>query len=228
MKKFPSFFIPFGIVIFLASFFFTKQYIQNPPCANSISCIQDLSGKYDKQTTGEFMGKKVIVPKEELVQPQLALSVLGDNTLEKRIEIDLTNQRLYGVEGNAVVYDFPVSTGKWGRTPTGTFQIWVKLRYTTMSGGNKAIGTYYYLPGVPYTMFFYNSEIPKTMGYGIHGTYWHNNFGHPMSHGCINMRTEDVEKLYSWAEPPSSGHTTYATKDSEGTKIVIYGEAPAE
>jgi len=45
---------------------------------------------------------------------------------------------------------------------------------------------------VPYTMYFYR-------GYAIHGTYWHSNFGRPMSHGCVNMRTQDAAWLYSWA-----------------------------
>ena len=53
-------------------------------------------------------------------------------------------------------------------------------------------GPGYYLPDVPYTMYFYR-------GYGLHGTYWHNNFGTPMSHGCVNMRTPDARWLFYWA-----------------------------
>lgn len=197
-------------------------------CANSISCIKDLTGIYDKtKFSSEFEGKTLSVPKY-LADVPLVANVLGDSTANKRIEIDLTNQRLYAYEGDRKVYDFLVSTGKWGQTPTGTFDIWIKLRYTTMSGGNKALGTYYYLPNVPYTMFFYNQSIPKYRGYGIHGTYWHNNFGHPMSHGCINMKTEEVEQLYYWANPPSTKHTTYASSTNHGTKILIYGKAPNE
>jgi len=200
----------------------------NHSCANSISCIKDLNGIYDKnKLNAEFEGKLLTVPYETLGVPPIS-NVLGDSTLDKRIEIDLTNQRLYAYEGDRKVYDFLVSTGKWGRTPTGTFDIWIKLRYTKMEGGNKDLGTYYYLPNVPYVMFFYNNQIPKYRGYGIHGTYWHNNFGHPMSHGCINMKTEEVEQLYSWANPPSTKNTTYASADNPGTKIVIYGVAPNE
>jgi lipoprotein-anchoring transpeptidase ErfK/SrfK len=54
------------------------------------------------------------------------------------------------------------------------------------------VGPGFYLPDVPYTMYFYE-------GYGIHGTYWHNNFGHPMSHGCVNMRTSEAEWMFNWA-----------------------------
>ena len=66
------------------------------------------------------------------------------------------------------------------------------------------------------------------MGYSIHGAYWHNNFGHPMSHGCVNMKTEDAEQIYNWANPPTEGNTTYATKENPGTEVVIYGTAPTE
>lgn len=197
-------------------------------CANSISCINDLSGKFDESATeGVFLGQKIYVPKT-IAKEEIKSPVLGQTTGEKRIEIDLSSQRLFAYQGDQLVYTFLVSTGKWGRTPTGTFNVWIKLRATRMTGGNSAIGTYYNLPNVPYTMYFYNDEIPKTRGYGIHGTYWHNNFGHPMSHGCINMRTEEAKLIYDWADPPTNGYTTNTTLDNPGTKIVIYGQAPDE
>lgn len=118
-------------------------------------------------------------------------NILGTNN-ERWIEVNLSQQRVYGWEGGNQVYNFLVSTGKWASTPTGNFRIWIKLAKTTMSGGSKALGTYYYLPNVPCTMYFYK-------GYGLHGTYWHNNFGQPMSHGCVNMRTEDACALFAWA-----------------------------
>jgi lipoprotein-anchoring transpeptidase ErfK/SrfK len=54
-------------------------------------------------------------------------------------------------------------------------------------------GPGYDLHNVPYTMYFYK-------GYGLHGTYWHNNFGTPMSHGCVNMPTEEAKWAYYWAD----------------------------
>lgn len=195
------------------------------PCANSISCVSDLSGTYEKDATkGEFLGEVVNVPAPVRVAQ---MPVLGATAEEKRIMIDLTTQHLYAKEGDRTVMDFLVSTGKWGKTPTGTFTIWIKLRYTRMVGGNKALGTYYNLPNVPYTMYFYNASVPKTMGYGVHGAYWHNNFGHPMSHGCINMREADVAKLFYWADPPKVG-VPLGVHETPGTQIVIYGEAPAQ
>lgn len=201
-----------------------KKPVSN--CANSISCISDLSGKIDTNSkTGIFMGKEVAIPSEIAVETE-SQAVLGENTGDKHIYIDLTNQKLYAMENGQKVFEFLISSGKWGRTPTGEFTTWIKLRATRMTGGNKSIGTFYDLPNVPYTMYFSNSEIPKSRGYGIHGAYWHNNFGHPMSHGCINMAIADSKTLYEWANPPSIAYTTYVDKDHPGTPITIYGDAP--
>jgi lipoprotein-anchoring transpeptidase ErfK/SrfK len=106
---------------------------------------------------------------------------------EKWIDVDLTNQRLVAYEGDTAVYWVTVSTGLPGTpTVTGQYHIYVKYLSQLMTGPG------YYLPDVPYVMYFY-------LGYGIHGTYWHNNFGHPMSHGCVNTPTPDAKWLYEWA-----------------------------
>jgi len=180
-------------------------------------------GNYDTSSTvGVFHGREVSSP---LVSQPLEQNVLGsqDPGVSKHIEVDLTNQKLYAVEDGKQIAEFDVSTGRWGWTPTGTFRVWTKLKSTRMTGGSKALRTYYDLPNVPYTMFFYNEEIPKSRGYGIHGAYWHSNFGEVMSHGCINMRIRDVEKLFYWATPVSSeSNMTNATEENPGIEIIIY------
>lgn len=105
----------------------------------------------------------------------------------KWIEIDLSKQRLAARQGNRVIKAFPISSGK-ARTPTpkGTFRIYAKYRKVRMRGPG------YNLPNVPWTMYFVG-------GYAIHGTYWHMNFGRPMSHGCINMKKSHARWLYRWA-----------------------------
>lgn len=106
---------------------------------------------------------------------------------QRWIDIDLTHQMLYAYVGNSIVNSFLVSTGTYLHpTVTGQYHIYIKYYSTTMSGPD------YYLTNVPYTMYFY-------YGYGIHGTYWHSNFGTPMSHGCVNMYTPDSEWLFNWA-----------------------------
>jgi lipoprotein-anchoring transpeptidase ErfK/SrfK len=103
------------------------------------------------------------------------------------IDVDLTHQMVYAYEGNTVVNSFLVSTGTWQHpTVTGQYHVYIKYRYKHMSGPG------YSLPNVPYTMFFYQ-------GYAIHGTYWHSNFGTPMSHGCVNLSIPDSEWVYNWA-----------------------------
>lgn len=104
----------------------------------------------------------------------------------KWIDIDLSDQRLVAYVGTVPVYAIRVSAGL-PRTPTpkGEFFIYRKLTSTTMAGPG------YYLPDVPWTMYFYKS-------YAIHGTYWHNNFGRPMSHGCVNLPTPDAKWLFDW------------------------------
>lgn len=106
---------------------------------------------------------------------------------EKWIDINLSQQRVTAYEGQTPVYSALASTGTW-RTPTvvGTYYIYAKYRYTPMSGPG------YYLPNVPHTMYFYR-------GYAIHGAYWHNNFGTPMSHGCVNLSLPDAAWFYNWA-----------------------------
>jgi lipoprotein-anchoring transpeptidase ErfK/SrfK len=103
------------------------------------------------------------------------------------VDVNLSTQTLVALEGQAPVATFLVSTGVWQfPTVTGQHHIYVKYRAADMAGPG------YYLPSVPYVMYFYQ-------GYGLHGTYWHNNFGHPMSHGCVNLRTEDAAWLFDWA-----------------------------
>ena len=110
---------------------------------------------------------------------------VGEN--EHWLDVDLSAQRAYAYQGDQQVNSFLVSTGTWLHpTVTGTFKIYVKYRYADMSGPG------YYLPDVPYVMYFYKD-------YGLHGTYWHNNFGTPMSHGCVNFSTSDAGWVYSFA-----------------------------
>lgn len=107
---------------------------------------------------------------------------------EPWIDVVLSRQRMYVYQGNELVDKFKVSTGI-SKFPTikGIFKIYVKYEYADMKGPG------YHLRDVPYVMYFSGD-------YGIHGTYWHNNFGMPMSHGCVNMNTEDAEWLFKWAK----------------------------
>jgi len=109
----------------------------------------------------------------------------GISANEKWLDVNLSLQSAYAYRGKTLVSSFVVSTGTWLHpTVTGTFNVYVMYRYADMSGPG------YYLPDVPYVMYFYKS-------YGLHGTYWHHNFGTPMSHGCINFTIDDAGWLFN-------------------------------
>jgi LysM repeat protein len=111
----------------------------------------------------------------------------GGTSDGKRIEVSLSRQTLSAYENDQLVLSTLVSTGL-ARTPTpvGRYKIYAKYRTQTMFGPG------YYLPNVPHVMYFVG-------GYALHGTYWHNNFGHPMSRGCVNLSQQDAAWLYTWA-----------------------------
>ena len=119
------------------------------------------------------------------VIPDTPAIVVGDGV--RWIDVDLTNQMVYAYEGDTIVNSFVVSTGTWlTPTVTGKHKIYVKVRMQDMSGPG------YYLRDVPWVMFFSGD-------YGLHGTYWHNNFGTPMSRGCVNLTIDDAAWLFNWA-----------------------------
>ena len=106
---------------------------------------------------------------------------------KKWIEIDISDQKLTAWQGDVPVFETIVSTGKPGyRTLPGTFAVYRKYEETRMVGAD------YDTPDVPWTMYY-------SGGFAIHGAYWHNNFGTPVSHGCVNLRVPEAKALYEWA-----------------------------
>lgn len=185
--------------------------------------VSDYSGEIKlADKLGYYHGQEVSVPGE--LFDNSPIRVLGlANDSSKRIEVDLSEQRVYAWEGDKLFLTSLVSTGlPWWPTPTGEFEIWIKLRATRMEGGE---GKYYYnLPNVPYTMFYYNNDVPKWRGYSLHGAYWHNDFGSPHSHGCVNLPVEVAKDLYYWANPVLSPgqNIVYSSPENVGTKVTIH------
>ncbi len=140
---------------------------------------------------------------------------------DKKIEVNLTTQLVLAFEKGKQVLKTSISSGIPNgprgsngistKTPQGDFRILDKMPAKHMGNGNLfADADDYELPGVPWTCFF------TTQGHAFHGTYWHQNFGTPMSHGCINMQTEDAKWLFLWAlpkhEPGKSFNRGYGTQ----------------
>jgi lipoprotein-anchoring transpeptidase ErfK/SrfK len=137
-------------------------------------------------------------------------------TDDKWIRVDLSEQLVVAYEKNKPVRAFAVSSGL-PRTPTvtGEFHIITKVTSQTMSGGSPEYGTYS-LPGVKWVQYFYSD-------YSFHGTYWHDDFGVPKSHGCLNMTNTDAKWLFDWAGPAWDGKTDWfrSAKDNPGTLVII-------
>ncbi len=154
---------------------------------------------------------------------------------QKKIEVNLTTQRLTAYEYGKVVFETTISSGIPGgglsgdrglstTTPSGKFDIIDKYPAKHMGNSYFNLGEKgnlladadgYVLPGVPWTSFF--TEV----GHAFHGTYWHENFGAPMSHGCVNMRSNEANWIFRWARPP---HTTQAISNhtTRGTQVEIH------
>lgn len=102
------------------------------------------------------------------------------------IDINLSTQTLTAYEGSTPMFSTLVSTGLAFPTPVGTYSVLYRVQSQRMTGPG------YDLPNVPWVMYFTNR------GHAIHGAYWHNNFGQPMSHGCVNMRPDEAQWLYNF------------------------------
>ena len=108
-------------------------------------------------------------------------------------------------EEDAPVKVFIISSGVAASpTVTGVFRIWGKIVMQDMRGGSRVAGDAYHVTEVKNVQYFHED-------YGFHGTYWHSNFGVPMSRGCINMTDEDAKWLFDWASP-----TMHAPDDDDG------------
>jgi lipoprotein-anchoring transpeptidase ErfK/SrfK len=134
---------------------------------------------------------------------------------ERWIRVDLSEQQVVAYEGKTPIRGFVISSGL-PRTPTvtGEFRIRTKVKVQTMSGGSGS--DYYNLPNVKWVQYFYQA-------YAFHGTYWHNDFGRPKSHGCLNMTNADAKWLFDWAGPKWDGKTVWfnSTEDNPGTLVIV-------
>lgn len=204
-----------------------KLNLDNDP---TTSCCKEeevsKDGNFDETANLAMFNNQIIdYPKTSLAQIYLDglkqdSAVLGTKNSageEKWVEVHLKQQKLRAWEGNKIVQEFSISSGLWAPTPKGDFSIWYKTRAQRMKGGSKELGTYYDLPNVPHNMFFYK-------GYAIHGAYWHNNFGTPMSHGCVNSPLVQVAQLFEWAGPvmPAGHNAVRATASNPGTRIFVH------
>lgn len=147
---------------------------------------------------------------------------------EKWIDVNLDNQSLVAFVGTTPVFATLVSTGRMDdhdktkdhRTPPGDFRIREKHIAATMDGDVASDGPYS-IEDVPWIMYFNQS-------YALHGAFWHANFGHVQSHGCVNLAPDDARALFNWTDPqlPQGWHGVWATPENPGTRVIVHTIKP--
>lgn len=143
------------------------------------------------------------------------VSSLSPDRADKHIDVDIAHQNLTCFEGDAPVFSTPIASGLSGTiTPKGEYHV-IRKNFTAYMIGGEGAG-YYNLPGVPFPTYFTYSGI------AIHGTYWHNDFGRPKSHGCVNVPNPAAQFVFRWTTPavPYDQFNLYA-KPGEGTLIRV-------
>ncbi len=149
-----------------------------------------------------------------IVKPSPRPDSVGPN--DQWIEVNLSEQTLAAYQGDQLVYSTLVSSGlpQWGTDP-GLFRIYVKFRDAPMSGDQGKPGSYS-LDDVAWTMYF-NGDM------ALHSAYWHDLFGAPHSHGCVNLAPIDAEWLFNWTTPVAgSGNRTDASDQNPGTWVWVH------
>jgi lipoprotein-anchoring transpeptidase ErfK/SrfK len=135
---------------------------------------------------------------------------------EKSIVVDLAAQMVTAFEGEEMVFSQRCSSGARGtETPKGEFRTYHKGPSVHMSNQGDAIENIYNLPGVPWCSFF------TGLGHAFHGTYWHNDYGRPRSHGCVNLSSDAAKFLYRWTKPNVPPDADYVHLPGEGTRVRV-------
>jgi hypothetical protein len=178
-------------------------------------------GKLWYEILDDKWNRKYFVPGEHLrliTDDELAPLSPDVPSDQKRIQVRLDKQLVLGFENNQPVFATRASTGALFSsgayaTPAGSFMTFHKRPTRHMANGD-ITASGFDLPGVPWVMYFTDS------GLSLHGTYWHNDFGHPKSHGCVNLSMEAAKWLYRWTTPVVPPHNQFAYQQT-GTRVEI-------
>ena len=153
--------------------------------------------RYPERVTGDWYvadDPESVQPFEDAGDSESTPGVVASTT--KRIVVSRSEEMLYAYDGDQLFMKVPISTGlEFTPTPLGTFTVYKKTPSRYMQGPLPGVSDQYYdLPGVPWNLYF------TTGGAVIHGAYWHDHFGQPWSHGCVNVPlVDEAYRLYMWA-----------------------------
>ena len=135
---------------------------------------------------------------------------------DKLIVVDLETQMVTAFEGDKLVFSQRCSSGAEGtETPKGEFRTYHKGPAVHMTNQGDALENIYNLPGVPWCSFFTGA------GHALHGAYWHNDYGRPRSHGCVNLPSDAAKFLYRWSMPNVPVDAEYIHRPGEGTRLQV-------
>ena len=172
-----------------------KAIVQNERAWYKI--IFDGAIRYPERVAGNWyvaVNPEFVVPLQDVGDEVLTSDITAPAA--KRIVIDLSEEILYAYDGDTMFMKQSISTGlEFTPTPRGTFRVFKKTPSRYMQGPIPDISDQYYdLPGVPWNLYF------TAEGAVIHGAYWHDRFGEPWSHGCVNLPPQKAKELYQWAD----------------------------
>jgi len=142
---------------------------------------------------------------------------------ERWIDVDLDRQILVAYEGTLPVYATLISSGtRKNPTETGIYRIWIKFAETDMNG-RMGESDAYSVATVPWTQFYGNDLA-------LHTSYWHDGFGRPRSHGCVNLSPRDARFLYFWSDPnlPHGWSMSNGNVDAPGSMVRVRSAADPE
>ncbi|MBL9015372.1 MAG: L,D-transpeptidase [Myxococcales bacterium] len=178
----------------------------------------------EESADGRFVrvGTDAWIDRRDVRRATLAAPPPGTAAGEKWLDVDLDEQTLVAYEGERPVFATLVSTGKWGHvTPTGVARIASKHEAAAMT--NDQEGEAYSVADVPWTMYY-------DRDFALHTSYWHDGFGGPRSHGCVNLAPGDARRLFQWSSPdvPAGWSTVYGDAENPGTLVRVRSRAVAE
>jgi hypothetical protein len=159
--------------------------------------------------------------------PRAEMSPISPFVGDKRIEVDLDKQLVSCFENGEIVHScrcasgaaFTMADGSIANfgTPRGEHNVLLKQASRHMIGEDENSPDFFDLPGIPWDTFF------DLEGRAIHGTYWHNDYGVPRSHGCVNVSPEDARWIYRWTYPIGAYEDDYIRSNWRvGTPIIIF------
>lgn len=189
---------------YYASTYWVHYAFQSPQTGRAWYRIWDERNKQDYLAQADYM-RQVTADEVTPISPEIT---------DKHIEINLAMQQLTAYEGSRIAFTTRTATGYFeGDTPKGEFRVERKQpsRHMAVNAEKNSFD----LPGVPWVCYI------SWTGVSFHGTYWHNNYGNPQSHGCINLTPNAAKWIYRWTEPSVPINDDYVESGS-GTPVVVY------